>query len=107
MATATVCLGKHPPKVDVRTLRMARYLDTTTLPAPPPAMDVTAGVPEWPMYANDRLGDCTCAAAGHMIEVWTQERGAFVEPAESAIVAAFAKVKVVAPDGEEGANELD
>lgn len=23
------------------------------------------------MYANDRLGDCTCAAAAHMVQSWT------------------------------------
>jgi hypothetical protein len=25
------------------------------------------------MYANDRLGDCTCCALAHMLEVWTKE----------------------------------
>jgi hypothetical protein len=61
------------------------------------------------MYGNDRIGDCTTAAAGHMIEAWTAEsRGAAVEVSESAVLAAFDRVKIVDPiTGEEGAVELD
>ena len=64
-------LGKLPVRTDVRTLRLKRYIDATKLPEPPPAFDLTARVPDWPMYGNDRRGDCTTAAAGHMIEAWT------------------------------------
>ena len=52
MATATVCLGKHPPKVDVRTLRMARYLDTTTLPNGRYRLDVLASDTRWNLGTN-------------------------------------------------------
>ena len=66
-----VKLGKLPHRHDPRTLQFARYLDQTALPAPPATLDDTKGVASWPMYANDRIGDCTCAAAAHMVEVWT------------------------------------
>jgi len=61
------------------------------------------------MYANDRLGDCTIAAAAHMIEAWTAAgRGETVEVSESSVLAAFDRVKIVDPStGEEGAVELD
>jgi GNAT superfamily N-acetyltransferase len=104
-----VRLGKLPVRHDVRTLQLARYVDTAALPAPPATYDETAHVPEWPMYANDRIGDCTCAAAGHMIEAWTAAAsGTAVEVSEAEVLAAFDRVKVVDPaTGEEGAVELD
>ena len=49
----------------------SRTVRPAVLPPPPPTLDLAAPVPDWPMYANDRLGDCTTAAAGHMIEAWT------------------------------------
>ena len=85
---APVKLGKLPARVDPRTLSLARYVDRELLPAPPPALDLSARVGEWPMYANDRLGDCTTAAAGHMIEAWTAAAaGAPVEVTEASVPA--------------------
>ncbi len=64
------CLGKLPYHHDPRTLRFARYV--SRLPSYPAAFDVTAGKsPVWPMYVNDRLGDCTAAGFGHMVGAWT------------------------------------
>jgi hypothetical protein len=102
-------LGRLPVRTDVRTLQLARYVDRAKLPAPPASYDETQHVAEWPMYANDRLGDCTCAAAGHMIEAWTgAARGHAIEISERSVVSAFEAVKVVDPaTGEEGAVELD
>jgi hypothetical protein len=102
-------MGKLPVRTDTRTLQLARYVDRAALPAPPASFDETKHVPEWPMYANDRLGDCTCAAAGHMIEAWTgASRAQAVEITEKSVVTAFEAVKLVDPvTGEEGAVELD
>jgi len=112
MATTTIAaqkLGKLPVRVDVRTLALARYVDTSKLPKPPASFDEMAHVHDWPMYANDKIGDCTCAAAGHMIEAWTAAaRGKATEISEHAVLAAFDKVKSVDPEtGEAGAVELD
>jgi hypothetical protein len=114
MATTTtidteVKLGKLPPRMDVRTLPLPRYVDRSKLPPPPDELDLAAAVPEWPMYANDRIGDCTTAAAAHMIEAWTAPvRGEPVELGEGAVLAAFDDVKQIDPlTGEEGAVELD
>ena len=101
MATTTpvhtqVRLGKLPVRTDSRTLALPRYVDRAKLPPPPPAIDLAAAVTEWPMYANDRIGDCTTAAAAHMIEAWTAPtRGAAVEVSERAVLAAFGRVKQV------------
>ena len=104
-----VKLGKLPVKTDVRTLMFARYVDRAALPTPPEILDLATSVPEWPMYANDTRGDCTCAAAGHMIEAWTAAgQHDVVEIREKAVLAAFERVKQVDPaTGEEGAVELD
>jgi hypothetical protein len=112
MATTTIAaqkLGKLPVRTDVRTLSLARYVDRARLPAAPEVLDLTGHVPEWPMYANDRVGDCTIAAAAHMIEAWTGEaRHQAIEVSERAVLDAFDRVKVVDPlTGEEGAVELD
>jgi hypothetical protein len=102
-------LGKLPVRTDVRTLRLGRYVDVSKLPPPPATLDLTQDVADWPMYANDRIGDCTIAAAAHMIEAWTAAAtGAAVEVTEPSVLAAFDRVKLVDPQtGEEGAVELD
>src|SRR2546421_1734106 len=84
-------------------------MDGARLPTPPDVFDETSGVAEWPMYANDHVGDCTTAAAAHMIEAWTTAgRGHTVEVSERSVLDAFDHVKLVDPaTGEEGAIELD
>jgi hypothetical protein len=108
-ATILGKLGKLPVRTDVRTLRMGRYVDTQKLPTPPDTLDLADRVGDWPMYANDRIGDCTIAAAGHMIEAWTGESsGHAVEISERSVLSAFDHVKQVDPlSGEEGAVVID
>jgi len=112
MATTTIAaqmLGKLPVRTDVRTLSLSRYVDPHVLPTPPPTFAETAKVEDWPMYGNDRVGDCTTAAAGHMIEAWTAAvRGQAEIISEASVLDAFEHVKQVDPlTGEEGAVELD
>ncbi len=62
-------LGKHPPKLDGRTLRLGKYL-RPELSRPPRQVTFYRKVGEaWTMMANDRFHDCTCAAAGHMVNI--------------------------------------
>jgi hypothetical protein len=100
-------LGKEPAKTDVRTLAFARYVDRARLPSPPATLSLTEHVAEWPMYANDEYGDCTCAAAAHMIEAWTADAsGAPVEIPVEAVLKGYDDVKIgTGPDA--GAVELD
>jgi len=106
---ATGKLGKLPVRTDVRTLWLSRYVDEAKLPSPPGQLDLTLGVDGWPMYANDTRGDCTTAAAAHMIGAWTAAaRGESVEVSESSVLRAFERVKLVDPfTGDEGAFMLD
>jgi hypothetical protein len=105
----TYMLGKLPTQIDTRTLLLARYVDRSVLPSPPKTLDLTKGVGDWPMYSNDRIGDCTCAAAGHMIEAWTAAgKHKAVEVTDASVLDMFNKVKHVDPaTGEAGAIELE
>jgi len=45
------------------------------------------------MYSNDTIGDCTCAAAGHMIEAWTAlASGKTVTVTTAAVVKAYSAI---------------
>lgn len=63
-------LGKKAPRIDPRTLQLARYL-TSALPAPPTSVDNSHGITRWGMMLNDQLGDCTIAGCGHAVQAWT------------------------------------
>lgn len=71
--------GKHPPKVDYRTLRFQNYL-TDAIAPPPPSYNVLTRVYQklgttdptqlFPMDGNDTLGDCTIAALAHAVTTY-------------------------------------
>lgn len=63
--------GKLPAQPARKQLRFASFT-TSALPAPPDTQDWLGQVPDWPMYGNDNLGDCTAAEVGHQIEQFTQ-----------------------------------
>ncbi|MFZ0640645.1 MAG: hypothetical protein WAN33_03910 [Candidatus Acidiferrales bacterium] len=103
-------LGKLAPRVDSRTLKLQAYLRQRALPSPPSAVDWTAKISSWPMMANDTIGDCTCAAAGHMIECWTANLGDAFTPTNAQIIAAYSATGdyvVGDPTTDNGAVELD
>lgn len=106
------CLGKQPPRHDPRTLKLARYLSTTApLPPAPPSRDwSSAAAPNWGMLGNDALGDCTCAAAGHLIQTWTANHGREITPTDLEIVAAYSAItgySPALPSSDQGAVEID
>lgn len=87
-------LGKSSPVNDPRTLMMADYLDTEALP-PAPAKYVYAksiSPTGWGMMDNDKIGDCTCAAAGHLIMEWTDDNGDLYTPPDQDIISAYAAI---------------
>lgn len=67
-------LGKQPKREDSRTLKLAKYIDLGRLTLPPAALDWSKRS-QYPMYRNDEVGNCTCAAAGHCIQDWTDNSG--------------------------------
>jgi hypothetical protein len=65
-------LGKKQAKFNVHALHLARYIDTAYVP--PAWSDHTWGISNWGMMMNDTLGDCTIAACGHALQVFSQGR---------------------------------
>jgi hypothetical protein len=78
VSMAAYRFGKHPPKVDYRTLRFKTY--AAAIAAPPATYNVLTNVYQklnindpkvlFPMDGNDTLGDCTCAALAHATTVY-------------------------------------
>ena len=98
-------LGKHPPVIDARTLRFARYL-TAALPPPPAEVNYGAKVSTWPMYYNNQYGDCTCAAAGHMVQNWTSNVGSEVTPPQASVLLFYEHFVGSPPPSDAGCNML-
>lgn len=57
------------------------------------------------MFANNRLGDCTCAALGHMVEIWTEQAtGSPTVLQDSDVIGLY---DLVNGGKDQGANMLD
>ncbi len=95
-------LGRKPKLFDRRTLRLASYL-RPELPAAPPSLDIAEGISAWGMLANDRYGDCTCAAAAHMEMVWSRIAGQPKDFTDEQVLDLYNRCNNGADDG---ANEL-
>jgi hypothetical protein len=103
-------MGKSVARHDPRTLLLASYV-TPSLPTPPASFDISSKVTAWGMMDNDQIGDCTCAAAGHLIMEWTANAGKkAATPTDKQIVAAYSAITGYNPvtgANDNGANELD
>lgn len=103
-------LGKLAPKHDPRTLHLANYLLPEALPKVPTSKDWSGKVPSWGMMGNSTIGDCTCAAAGHMIMDWTANANTEITPTDADIIKAYSAVSGYDPrtgENDNGAVEID
>lgn len=65
-------LGRLHRTYDPRVPHLSALLAGQTLKAPPASVDWTKGMPaNLGMMLNDTLGDCTCAAVYHAMQVWS------------------------------------
>lgn len=64
----TLKFGRLPelPEATHPRLKLARFLDSSV--APKESVDWYSRVPEWPMFLNNQIGDCTIASEAHAIE---------------------------------------
>lgn len=105
-------LGRRAPHPAARAprVKLAPFL-TGPVPTAPPIVDWLSRVTDWPTYLNDELGDCTIAAAGHMIEAWTAYgQGHTVEITDQDVLAAYEAVsgyRPGQPDTDQGAVMQD
>lgn len=65
-------LGRTPRTYDPRIPHLSALLAGKTLAPPPANVDYTKNMPQdLGMMMNDTLGDCTCAAFYHALQVWS------------------------------------
>lgn len=108
--TVTLKLGRKEPYPEAVKPRL--YLGTylTAVPAPASA-DFYSAVPVWGVMLNDQVGDCTCAAVGHMIEsVSTYGQGQEVTVRDADVLTAYEAVGGYVPGNpstDQGANIQD
>jgi len=105
-------LGRNPSKFDPRNLKLADFINLSTLPAIPAAFDwgMKNGVPlVYGMDGNDQYGDCVFASACHQIGTWTGQTGteqvATAADAEAAYTA-FTGFNPSDPSTDNGADML-
>lgn len=64
--------GRLPRAFNPRVPHLSSLLMGVDLPAPPASLDYTSVLPtSLGMFGNDSLGDCTCAAVMHALQVWS------------------------------------
>jgi hypothetical protein len=101
----TYQLGKNRPVIDDRTMRFANYVKPA-LPSPPISVEYGDQVTSWPMYYNDQYGDCTCAAAGHMIQNWTANATAEVTVPQPSVLRFYEHFVGTPPPPDAGCDML-
>ena len=101
-------LGKAPPRLDRRTLRLTNYI-TPALPPAPASVSWSATTTNLGVMLNDKYGCCTYSAGGHMIQTWTAANGKQYVVPDSAILAGYERQGFVPgdPSTDNGAVELD
>jgi hypothetical protein len=103
-------LGKRPRRHDPRTIHLADYVPAGAPPIPPGQEDWENKLAFWGMMKNDKVGDCTVAAAGHFEMLWTAYSGTEIIPTDEQIIAAYAAITGYDPVtgmNDNGAVELD
>lgn len=66
-----VKLGKQTAHHDSRVPMLSKY--TASLPPAPATTSYDSKITNLGPMLNNKLGDCTCAAVGHVIQQWTAE----------------------------------
>lgn len=85
-------LGRRPNDPGRVRLALGPHL-TGPVPPNPVLVDWLSQVSAWPMYGNDRYGDCVFAMIGHLIEAFsTYGQGHTVEVTEQALLDAYSSV---------------
>jgi hypothetical protein len=100
-------LGKRPRRDDPRTLKLSRY--TKALAPAPPTCDWSLKLSDLGPMLNTSIGDCTCAAVGHMIQTWTANTGKEVIIPDQDILRLYEVFGYVPgnPATDQGAVEID
>jgi hypothetical protein len=96
----------HPRHTHPR-LALDPYLSSVRVPV---TVDRASKVANWPMYLNDQLGDCTCAAVGHILQGWTAYASTEVDVTDNTVLSLYEAVGGYVPGDQstdQGANMQD
>jgi hypothetical protein len=107
---ALLKLGRKPARHDARTLRLGAYLTPGELPEAPASYDSGTKVSDWGMFANDQLGDCTCAGILHMIMLWDSQDSPTPKFSDADAIALYSQLCGYVPGEpatDQGGIELD
>ena len=85
-------LGKLPARPGAVKLSFWDYIHPSRLPTPPAEFGHDGLVPSWPMFANDRYGDCVWAGAAHETMLWAAEGGASAPFTDSGVLSDYSAV---------------
>jgi hypothetical protein len=103
-------LGKLPKREDPRTIMLHDYVPAGAPPILPAVKHWEGRLGYWGMMMNDQLGDCTIAAAAHMVMLWTTYSGDEFIPSDAQIVSDYSAITGYVPGDsstDQGAVELD
>lgn len=102
--------GKPKAIKDPRSFKVTDYLTIPQLQIPVAHDWTTVKKNEWDVFGNDNINNCTCAAAGHMINCWTANSSAEFEISEEAILntyIALSKYDPITHKNDDGVYMLD
>jgi hypothetical protein len=103
-------LGLKAVKRDSRTLKLKSYLHAGALAAPPDKVDWSKGISDFGMMLNDSLSDCTIAAVGHSVQIWSANQGEEVTEPDGTVKQYYEKwdgYNPSDPSTDQGGIELD
>jgi hypothetical protein len=102
-------LGLKPPRPGAVKLRLATYMNYSTLPTPPAEFGHYDLVTNYGMLANDRVGDCAIAGPMHQQMVWDAESQTPVSFSDATALQVYSEITGYDPTqtAADGSNPTD
>jgi hypothetical protein len=102
-------LGKGPAVLPAGLHAFSDYVDRRKLPVPPDSVNNSGELPGTPMFANDKIGNCTCAAIAHQARAWMYANGGRLKVHDDDVIALYQQFGYVPslPDTDNGAVEAE
>lgn len=110
MNAAARCYGKLPVLKDKDTPTFTWLMDGARYVPPSATVDWYAKIKSWPMLGNDKISNCTIAAAQHAVQLWTGANNIEIIPDTFCSIASYAHATGYDPStgaNDNGAIELN